>query len=136
MSATMATTQRLAKVAIRSSTRPAWRSQYASFSSSKIRNDEKVQTPLQSQRKNNIDTPLRPAESTTIQTPVQRQDPSRVASAPAQTIRDPWPFYTLIGGLLAGSVFVYFYYEQRKAHMEQKWQNMLKEAQEKAQGKG
>lgn len=139
--ATIATTSRTLRLPLNGLVRSPWRTHCAAFSSSKVRKDDKVQTPLQSQSKDSVANTLRPAEGNTVQTLLQRQDPSRITPGSAhtisqQTIWDPWPFYTLVGGLLAGSVFVYFYYNQRKAHMEQKWQNMLKEAEEKAQGKG
>lgn len=90
----------------------------------------KVQTPLQSQRKDKIASPgYAPTESNeSVQTPVQSQSRASIESNPPLTIFDAWPLYTLVGGLLAGSVFVYFYYQHRKAHMEKKWAAMLKEA--------
>lgn len=101
---------------------------------------EKVQTPVQSQNKDDVAPELRPAEGTTVQTPVQSQYPWLVTAnsttGNARPKRDLLPLYTLFGGLALGSVFVYFYYHQRKAHMQSKWDKMVKEAQEARKGGG
>ncbi len=120
----------------RTSTSALRRPYSAAFSTSQSHGQDKVQTPFQSQKKDKIAQPgYQPAESITfVQTPLQSQISVTCAPVPAPphkpNLRDPGPLFTLIGGLLAGSVFVYYYYEQRKDHMERKWAAMLKEAEE------
>lgn len=112
--------------------------QAASFSQI-LSTRQKVQTPVQSQNKGDVAPELRPAEGTPVQTPIQSQKPGPIFPNPASSNvrpkRDLKPFYTLFGGLALGSVFVYYYYEYRKEHMQKKWENMIREAQEARKGK-
>lgn len=112
--------------------------QRAAFSTRTSRWQQNVETPIQTQKKEDIVHPLvQPAEGRTVQTPLQSQTPSEMASGPPPlTIRDPKPLAVLFGGLALGGVFVYYYYERRKAHMQQKWEKMLQEAKSNVVGGG
>lgn len=65
--------------------------------------------------------------------PATGQTPSNESSQKKQ--QKPVNHFSLYGQLIAGiiltPIIVYWYYQQRKAHMEQKKEMMIKEAQEK-----
>ena len=121
------------KDTLRHSTRISQRATYASHSTS---GQPTVQTPVQSQNKDDIPHLLRPdAEGRVIQTPIQSQDPAGVVASQGQTTRprvsNAGPVLTFWGLLFATPIVTYLYYEHRKEHMDQKRENLRIEAQEK-----
>jgi hypothetical protein len=107
------------------------------YSTDSTKSHNAVQTPVQSQKTDEIThAPLTPEnESTRIQTPIQSQQTGHIASQTANSTRAPPDnrsvFRTMILCLIIAPVFTYNYYWYRKDHMEKKWERMLQEAREK-----
>ena len=109
--------------------------------SNQPRPDPTVQTPLQSQNKDDLAHPgIQPAEGARVQTPVQAQNPTQLAPNTARPSRSPpsnaAPLATFWALAFATPFVCYFYYQYRKEHMDQKKAMLLREAQERYKNSG
>ena len=111
---------------------PVLRTSRTLYSTQSSNDQNRVQTPIQSQNKSStVPPPLQPqADSARTQTFVQSQNTSQVGG-PDPRITEGWPLYTLVGGMTLGSIYVYFYYQYRKAHMDKKKEELIRTAREK-----
>ena len=95
--------------------------------------ESSVETPVQAQNNDNV-TPsaVRPeADASTMETPVQKQRREALAPPTGQTREKSYVVPGLLAGIVGIVPLVYYYYQYRREHMDNKRANLLEQQRQK-----